>query len=68
MKPTADSSLPTPRDYAEVHHVDAVCNACSHWTVLNVAALIAAGHGDVQLIKLPLRCGVCGRPGIGLQP
>ena len=68
MKPIADASLSTPRDYAGVHHVDAVCSACGHWIVLDVAALIAAGHSDIQLIKLPLRCGVRGRPGIGLQP
>jgi hypothetical protein len=57
------SELPTPRDYASVHRVDAVCTACDHWAVLDLPALVAAGHGDVPLVHLPLRCAACGAVG-----
>jgi hypothetical protein len=49
------SDLPTPRDYATVHRVDAGCVACDHWAHLDLPALILAGYGDVPLIRLPLR-------------
>jgi hypothetical protein len=38
------SSLPTLRDYAGVHRVDAVCTACNHWAQLDLTALVASGH------------------------
>ena len=56
-------TLPTPRDYADVHTVHAVCPHCDRWQKLDLAALVAAGHGDVPLIKLKLRCSACGRTG-----
>jgi hypothetical protein len=57
------SSLPTLRDYAGVHRVDAVCTACNHWAQLDLTALVASGHGDVPLVHLPLRCAACGAAG-----
>jgi hypothetical protein len=33
------------------------------WAELDLAALVAAGHGDVPLIRLPLRSSACGRTG-----
>jgi len=63
MNPSDISSPPTARDYSGVHRVDAVCLTCDHWSVLDLPALVAAGYGDVPLIRLPLRCAACGRPG-----
>jgi len=37
--------------------------ACDHWQELDLAAIVAAGQGDVPLIELKLRCSVCGRTG-----
>jgi hypothetical protein len=34
-----------------------------HWRELDLAAIVAAGFGDVPLIKLPLRCSACGALG-----
>jgi hypothetical protein len=42
------STLPTPRDYAGVHHVDAVCVPCDHWGKLDLVDLIGRGQGDVR--------------------
>jgi hypothetical protein len=56
-------TLPTPRDYAGVHHVDAVCVPCDHWGKLDLVDLIGRGQGDVPLIRLPLRCSRCGKTG-----
>jgi hypothetical protein len=33
------------------------------WRELDLAAIVAAGFGDVPLIKLPLRCSACGALG-----
>jgi hypothetical protein len=57
--------LPTADNYSGVHTVHAVCRdpACDHWQALDLAALVAAGQGDVPLIQLPLRCSACGRAG-----
>jgi hypothetical protein len=52
--------LPTPRLYAGVHQVDAVCVACDRWTTLDLDDLIRRGLGDVALVHLPLRCSACG--------
>jgi hypothetical protein len=59
----AQAALPTSRTYLGVHRVDAVCTKCDHWRQLDLAALIAAGQGDVPLVKLPLRCSNCGAGG-----
>jgi hypothetical protein len=57
--------LPTAKDYSGVHTVHAVCRdpACDHWQELELAAIAAAGHGNVALIRLPLRCSLCGKTG-----
>jgi hypothetical protein len=55
--------LPTARDYVNVHRVDGVCLHCDRWQELDLAAIIAAGQGDLPLIHLPLRCSACGRTG-----
>ena len=60
------TSPPTARDYAGVHRVDAVCHACDHWQQLDLAGLIASGHGDIALIELKLRCGQCGARSVGI--
>jgi hypothetical protein len=52
--------LPTARDYREVHMVHVICAPCNRPARLDLEAVIAAGHGDTPLIKLPLRCSVCG--------
>jgi hypothetical protein len=54
---------PTARYYLNVHRVDAVCPHCDRWRELDLAAIVAAGLGDVPLIKLPLRCSACGALG-----
>jgi hypothetical protein len=58
-----DGRPPTPRDYAGVHFVAAICTGCQHIADLDLAALVAAGFGDVPLIRLPLRCAACGKRG-----
>ena len=55
--------LPTPKDYAGVHTVHAVCPHCDRWQELDLAAIVTAGQGDVPLIELRLRCSACGRTG-----
>jgi hypothetical protein len=65
-KATAEALMadpPTARDYVNVHRVDAVCPHCDRWRKLDLAAIVAAGFGDVPLIKLPLRCSACGALG-----
>jgi hypothetical protein len=57
------SGLPTPRLYAGVHRVEAVCVRCDRWVTLDLEDLIRRGMGDVPLINLPLRCTGCGRTG-----
>ena len=59
-------TLPTTRDYAGVH-THAVCPSCDHWQALDLTAIVAAGHGDVPLIELKLRCSQCGRTGQKLK-
>jgi hypothetical protein len=56
-------SLPTPRDYLRLHRVDVCCLGCDHIVELDLAALIAGGHGDTPLTRLPLRCTACGSTG-----
>jgi hypothetical protein len=62
-RPPDTGSLPTPRKYAGLHRVDAVCSGCNHWNELDLTALVDAGHGDTPLIRLPLRCSACGSTG-----
>jgi len=50
-------------DYAGIHSVSAICTGCGRIADLDLAALVAAGHGDVPLIRLPLRCAACGHRG-----
>ncbi len=59
------SDPPTARDYAGIHTVHGVCRdpACDRWAELDLAALVAAGQGDVPLIELKLRCSKCGKTG-----
>ena len=59
--------LPTPRQYLNVHSVHSICTRCDRWVKLDLAALIAAGHGDTPLMKLPLRCSQCGRMGLEIK-
>jgi hypothetical protein len=59
-------NLPTPRRYLNLHRVDAACRSCDHITTLDLAALVASGHGDTALIHLPLRCSQCGAMGHGI--
>lgn len=54
---------PNARHYLGIHRVDAYCAARNQFWTLDLAALIEAGQGDVQLIRLPLRCSACGAIG-----
>jgi hypothetical protein len=54
---------PTARQYVNVHRVDVVCPHCDRWKELDLAAIIAAGRGDLPLVQLPLRCSTCGKTG-----
>jgi hypothetical protein len=55
------TELPTARDYAGIHAVHAICLRCDRVVALDLAAVIAAGQGDIPLVRLPLRCSACGR-------
>ena len=55
------SDLPTARDYAGIHTVSAYCPACNRFAELDLPGLVAAGHGDVPLVRLALRCSECGQ-------
>jgi hypothetical protein len=57
------SELPTPRDYLGVHTVYAFSAPCNRHRQLDLAAMIAAGHGDTPLVKLPLTCSQCDKSG-----
>lgn len=52
--------LPTAADYLNIHRVDAICQTCQHVAQIDLAAVVAAGQGDVPLVKLRLRCTGCG--------
>jgi hypothetical protein len=58
-----EGRLPTPRDYAGVHTVAAICTGCARVATLDLSALIAGGSGGVALVRLPLRCSACGKRG-----
>jgi len=46
--------------------VTATCSHCHRDSILDLDALVAAGHGLKPLISLPLRCGECGGRGHGI--
>jgi hypothetical protein len=53
-------TLPTPRTSLAAHlSVNAYCTRCSNKEPLDCAELIRAGHGDVPLLELCLRCTRC---------
>lgn len=56
----SDQPLPTPRMYLHGPDLAITCNACLHSTHADMAALVAAGKGDVPLIELRFRCAKCG--------
>ena len=41
--------------YRHKHQLAAYCQACDRWAVLNLAAMVAAGHGDRRL-PIRVRC------------
>ncbi len=45
------------------HGVAAFCPRCRRWTELDLAALVARGHGEVPLNRYRTRCRVCASPG-----
>jgi hypothetical protein len=54
------AGLPTPRTTLRTGYRLLVwCKACHHQKAADLAALIEAGCGDVPLIRLRFRCGVC---------
>jgi len=55
--------MPTRWSYVDVHRVAAICANCDRIVDLDLAALIAAGLGDVPLVRLPLCCAACGYRG-----
>lgn len=64
--PTSD--LPTVRDSWLLRHaLTAYCtkrgpdgHECGHNSELDLATLIARGHGETACIRLPLVCAACG--------
>jgi hypothetical protein len=46
--------------------VAATCSHCHRDSILDLDALVAAGHGLKPLRSLPLRCGECGGRGHGI--
>ena len=53
--------LPTPRSIAAAgFRVHVWCKSCRHAKDADLTALIAAGKGDVPLVRLRWRCGNCG--------
>lgn len=54
MLPTANLYAKSGPDFA------LICGDCPHTAVVDYAALIAAGKGDVPLVDLRFRCAKCG--------
>lgn len=52
--------MPLPLRSFTRQHVTAICQICQHAALLDVPALIDAGHGDTALDRLALRCAACG--------
>ena len=44
------------------HELHAYCVACDRWAVLDLAAMIDAGHGERRL-PMTVRCEICGEVG-----
>ena len=42
------------------HHLTAICQTCQHTRQLDTPNLIARGHGDTPIDRLPLVCAACG--------
>jgi hypothetical protein len=61
---------PSPATVASSHaahvRVTATCKHCHRDAQLDLAALLAAGHGCIALRDLPLRCETCGQRGHGI--
>ncbi|MBV9539218.1 MAG: hypothetical protein JO047_07730 [Alphaproteobacteria bacterium] len=51
------SHLPTARTTLAAHLRLIVWCTCGHQVEADLAAIIARGHGDVPLRRLPFRCG-----------
>lgn len=45
------------------HELAAYCPRCRRWAVLDLAAMVKAGHGDMPVMRLTPRCRRCGEPG-----
>ena len=45
-----------------VHELRAYCVVCDRWRVLDLAAMVAAGHGERRL-PIRVRCEVCSQVG-----
>ena len=54
--------LPTPRSTLRSRYARLLvwCKACRHQPEADLQALVAAGRGDVPLIRLRFRCSNCG--------
>jgi len=44
------------------HHLAAYCQGCDRWALLDLAAMINAGHGERRL-PITVRCQTCGEVG-----
>jgi hypothetical protein len=44
------------------HRLDAYCSRCDRWAALDLATVVAAGHGGRRL-PISVRCSACGAPG-----
>jgi hypothetical protein len=44
------------------HQLAAYCPCCDRWAVLDLAEMIAAGHGE-QRLPVTVRCQICGEVG-----
>ena len=48
--------------YEHGHELRACCPRCQRWRVLDLAAMVAAGHGERRL-PIRVRCEACGEVG-----
>ena len=51
---------PLSQQHNAGHHLTAICQTCQHACDLDTADLIARGHGDTPIDRLPLVCAACG--------
>jgi len=50
------------------HTMRAYCRICDRWAVIDLAALVAQGRGNLR-VPWHTRCSYCGEPGqIQIQP